>query len=446
LLKILPLLRETVTEIKRHKNSIFNMRHISLFVLFSLHVIYMRAESVTQIIMQKRAAVTVSPIRLYADSTYAKSTNTTFSEGELFEIIGETKLEHFDNTQNQTFKWYKVKALNGTMGWIFGDNLAVVMLERYVENGLKSFYKKEYNFDNGFEKAIVWVAATEGHDDKYSGKTYLNPAYKEFYLVITNDKGKCTFLNYANVSETGKKELQSVHFQDITNDKIDEIVLETSSLPTGRSMDERTLEVYSFKGGTLSKIFDEDLSLSWSDDAPTPAFSKFVEIEGSTIRVAYVDFKACEAFSLKSVSSEKNIKTEERCMEYVTVSKVWDKKTKTFKPLYAESRSPINAYTREAAVVRATPSVSGIIQGNIRPDERLVVIKHFENIIVEKNKKKIETWLFVKHPAGIYGYVLANQIKFKNIEYADLLEQYYKNPPFEKKDWVSDMPFVTVKK
>ena len=243
------------------------MRYVSLFILFFLHLIYVRAESVAQIILQKRAAVTVSPIRLYADSTYSKSTNTTFNEGELFEILGETKLEHFDNTQNQTFRWYKVKALNGTTGWIFGDNLAVVMPERYVENELKPFYKKEYNFDNGFEKAIVWVAATEGHDDKYSGKTFLNPAYKEFYLVVTNDKGKCSFLNYANVSETGKKDLQSVHFQDITDDKIDEIVLETSSLPTGRSFEERTLEIYSFKGGTLAKIFDEDLSLDDEDPA-----------------------------------------------------------------------------------------------------------------------------------------------------------------------------------
>jgi hypothetical protein len=422
------------------------MRYVTLFILFFSHLVYMRAESVAQIILQKRAAVTVSPIRLYADSTYSKSTNTTFSEGELFEILGETKLEHFDNTQNQTFRWYKVKALNGTTGWIFGDNLAVVMPERYVENELKTFYKKGYNFDNGFEKAIVWVAATEGHDDKYSGKSFLNPAYKEFYLVITNDKGKCTFLNYANVSETGRKELQSIHFQDVTDDKIDEIVLETSSLPTGRSMNERTLEIYSFKGGTLAKIFDEELSLSWSDDVPTPAFSKFVEVEGSSIRTAYVEFRACESFSLKSVSNEKSVNTEERCMEYVTVSQVWDKKTKTFKPLYTESHSPINACVREACFVRATPSVSGNIQGNVKPNERLVVVKHFERTIVEKNKKKIETWLFVKHPAGIYGYVLANQLTFKNIEYADLLEQYYTNPPFEKKDWISDMPFVSVKK
>jgi hypothetical protein len=422
------------------------MRYVTLFILFFAHLIYVRAESVAQIIMQKRAAVTVSPIRLYADSTYSKSTNTTFSEGELFEILGETKLEHFDNTQNQTFRWYKVKAMNGTVGWIFGDNLAVVMPERYVENNLKSFYKKEYNFDNGFEKAIVWVAATEGHDDKYSGKTFLNPAYKEFYLVITNDKGKCSFLNYANVSETGKKDLQSVHFQDVTDDKIDEIVIETNSLPTGRSMDERTLEIYSFKGGTLAKIFDEELSLSWSDDVPTPAFSKFVEIEGSTIRTAYVDFKSCEAYSLKSVSFEKNVKTEERCMEYVTVSQVWDKKAKAFKPLYAESRSPVVAYARDAALIKATPALSSATQGGMRPDDRLTVVKHFENITVEKNKTKIETWLFVKHPSGIYGYVLANKLKFKNMEYADLLEQYYKNPPFEKKDWVSDMPFVSVKK
>jgi hypothetical protein len=422
------------------------MRYVSLLILFFQHHIYLHAESVAQIILQKRAALTVSSVRLYADSTYAKSTNTTFNEGELFEILGETKLEHFDNTQNQTFRWYKVKAMNGTMGWIFGDNLAVVMPERYVEASLKPFYKKEYHFDNGFEKAIVWIAATEGHDDKHSSKAFLNPAYKEFYLVITNDKGKCSFLNYANVSETGKKDLQSIHFQDITDDKIDEIILETSSLPTGRSLGERTLEMYSFKGGTLSKIFEEDLTLMWQDDVPTPSYSKYIEIEGSTIRTAYVDFKACEAFSLKSVSGEKNITTEERCMDYVTYSQVWDKKNKTFKPLYEKSRSPLIAYAREAAEIKATPSVSGKSQGRIRVEDRLTVVKHFEHITIEKNKKRIETWLFVKHPAGIYGYVLANTLEFKNIEYAELLEQYYQKPPSEKKGWMSDMPFVIVKK
>ena len=422
------------------------MRSISLFVILILKIAAVKAESAAQIILQKRAAVTVSPVRLYADSTYSKTTETTYSEGELLEVIGETRLEHFDNSQNQTFRWYKVKSMTGIIGWIFGDNLAVVTPERFVENSLKIFYKKEYHFDNGFEKSLVWVAATEGHDDKYNGKVYLNPAYKEFYLVITNDKGKCTFLNYANVSETGKKDLQSVHFQDVTDNKIDEIILETSSFPTGRNLDTRTLEIYSFKSGALAKIFEEDLTLQWSEDVPTPAFSKFVEIEGATIRTAYVDFKACEAFSLKSISEGKNVKTEERCLEYVTISQVWNKTTKSFKSLYAESHSPLVGYPREPTAIRTTPSVSGIIQGNIKPEDRLTVVKHFENIVIEKNKKRIDTWLFVKHPTGVYGYVLANQIKFKNTEHADLLEQYYKNPPLEKKDWLSDMPFVSVKK
>jgi hypothetical protein len=422
------------------------MRYAALFILFCLKTVTTNAESVAQIILQKRAAVTVSPVRLYADSTFTKSTETTYSEGELFEVIGETKLEHFDNSQNQTFRWYKVKSMAGVVGWILGDNLAVVTPERYVEKELKPFYKKEYHFDNGFEKAIVWVAVTEGHDDKYSEKTYLNPAYKEFYLVVTNDKGKCTFLNYANVSETGRKELQSVHFQDVTDNKIDEIILETSSLPTGRALDERTIEIYSFKGGALVKIFDEELTLMWQDDMPTPSFSKFVEIEGSTIRTAYVEYKSCESYSLKSVSGEKNIKTDERCLEYVTTSQVWDKTAKRFKPLYAESRSPLVGHVREAASIKATPSVSGPSQATIKPEDRLTIVKHLENIIVEKNKKRIETWLFVKHPAGIYGYVLASQLKFKNVEHANLLELYYKNPPIEKKDWLSDMPFVSVKK
>ena len=295
------------------------IRFVGILFLFFTTATSVKADSVSQIIFQKRAAVTISPIRLYEDSTYAKSTNMNFTEGELFEVIGESVWEHFDNSQNQTFKWYNVRAMNGQTGWIFGDNLAVVMPERFVEYSLKPFYKKEARFDNGFEKSVVWMAAVEGHDDKHKGTAFMNPAYKEFYLVVTNERGKCSILNYANVNESGKKELQSVYFQDVTDNNVDEIIIETSSYPTGRSLDERNLEIYSFKAGTLSKIFEERLTLTWADDIPAPAFSKFIEIEGSTIRIAYVDYVSCEKYIL-GLPTDARSKDQERCMEYATSS------------------------------------------------------------------------------------------------------------------------------
>ena len=428
------------------------IRFVGILFLFFTTATSVKADSVSQIIFQKRAAVTISPIRLYEDSTYAKSTNMNFTEGELFEVIGESVWEHFDNSQNQTFKWYNVRAMNGQTGWIFGDNLAVVMPERFVEYSLKPFYKKEARFDNGFEKSVVWMAAVEGHDDKHKGTAFMNPAYKEFYLVVTNERGKCSILNYANVNESGKKELQSVYFQDVTDNNVDEIIIETSSYPTGRSLDERNLEIYSFKAGTLSKIFEERLTLTWADDIPAPAFSKFIEIEGSTIRIAYVDYVSCEKYILE-LPTDARSKDQERCMEYATSSFVWDKIERIFKPLYKESRTPINVATTHSTALKKTPSVSSAILITIQPNERLQVIKHFDEIVIEKSIKKVRNWFYVKHPSGIFGYIAANDIVFKNIEHAALLKEYYEKTPILKTAWSPEIsflkvvsPIVTVKK
>ena len=97
------------------------IRFIGILFLLNNLPPSLQADTASQLILRKRAAVTVSPVRMYADSMYSKSTETVFTEGELFEIIGETTREHYDNTQNQTFKWFKVRSLTGATGWIFGE-------------------------------------------------------------------------------------------------------------------------------------------------------------------------------------------------------------------------------------------------------------------------------------------------------------------------------------
>ncbi len=418
-------------------------RLLTICLFFITFANLAKADSVSQIILQKRAAVTVSSIRLYSDSSYAKSTDITFTEGEFFEVIGETVREHFDNSQNQTFKWYKVRSLSGEIGWIFGDNLAVVMPERFVDYTLKPFYKKEAHFDNGFEKSVVWVAAVDGHDDKHKASAFLNPSYKEFYLVVTNERGKCSILNYANVNESVKKELKSFYFQDVTDNNIAEIIIETSSNPTGKSLDEHVLEIYSFKAGTLSKIFEERLTLTWEDDLPSPAFSKFVEIEGSTIRIACVDYVACEKYGL-GFPTDNRSKTQERCLEYATCSYMWDKINRVFKPLYKESRTVITAVPKQSIALKKSPSLSSEVVSIIQPTDRIQIIKHFDDIVVEKGVKKVRNWFYVKHPSGVLGYVAANEVVFKNSEYTTILKNYYEQTPLLKSDWKPETTFVKV--
>jgi hypothetical protein len=399
------------------------------------------ADDAAKIILTKRAAVSVSPVRLYADSSYSASTETTYTEGSLFEILGETVLEYFDNTQNQTFKWFKIRAANGTTGWLFGDNLAVVLAENTVESNLRPYFKKSANFDNGFEKSTIWLANTNGHDVKTVPAT--NPSYQEFYLVVTNERGYCVLLNYANVSETNKKSLQSLHFQDLTENKVNEILLETTTIPTGSTLAEHVFEIYSFKSGALSKLFEERLTLTWEADVTAPSFSKFVEIEGTTIRVAYVDYVNCEKYSL-NLPTDARSKTQERCLEYVTYSFRWDKIERIFRPLYPESRRTVQAAVTETTTLKKDPSVYSDATLILAPADRLQIIKHYEILKVENGGKQLDTWLYVRHPSGALGYVRAKDIAFKNMEHGTVLREYYQKPPLWKPDWHSAINFVKV--
>ncbi|MDZ7881092.1 MAG: SH3 domain-containing protein [Saprospiraceae bacterium] len=416
-------------------------KNISVLLLFFYFVLPTKAaDDAAKIILTKRAAVSVSGVRLYADSSYAAATETTFTEGEVFEVLGETGLEHLDNTQNQTFKWFKIRALNGTIGWIFGDNLAIVLPENSVESLLRPYFKKTKGFDNGFEKSTTWLAYTDGHDVKT--KPALNPSYREFYLVVTNERGRCVLLNYANKSETNRKSLQSLYFRDVTENKIDEILIETTAIPMGSTLSEHVFEIYSFKSGALTKLFEERLTLTWETDVPAPSFSKFVEIEGKVIRVAYIDYINCDKFSL-NLPTDVRSKTQERCLEYVTYSFRWDKIERVFKPLYPESRSSVPAIvSADKTPLKMTPSVSSTTIVLISPVDRLQVVKHFEVLTVENGEKKIDTWLYVKHPIGILGYVRGKDIQFKSTEHATVLNTYYQKPPLWKPNWRSEVNFV----
>ena len=96
------------------------VKYFSILFFCGLSPSNIFADTTAQMIRTKKVGVTVSPVRMYADSNYTKSTETTFTEGELFEIVGETVREHYDNTQNQTFKWYKIHTSGGKSGWVFG--------------------------------------------------------------------------------------------------------------------------------------------------------------------------------------------------------------------------------------------------------------------------------------------------------------------------------------
>ena len=177
---------------------------------------------------------------------------------------------------------------------------------------------------------------------------------------------------------------------------------------------------------------------------PSPALSKFVEIEGSTIRVAYLDFVDCSKYSM-GLPTDIRSRTEERCLEYVTYSFVWDKTLRQFRELYKPSRRTAQATVSQPIAMKTMPAVSAVSHQQILPDDRVQVIKHYEKMKQENGKKSIETWFYVKHPSGVLGYVPANKIVFKNTEHAVLLKSFYEKTPLMKQDWHTTNHFVVIR-
>ena len=417
------------------KTTTFSFLFWCFFVF--LNPIFGEEDTITQLILRGKAAVNISSVRLYTDSTFTQASQTVFTEGELFEIVGESKQLHLDDSQTQLFKWYKVKnATNGTEGWIFGDNLALIPPKNNVSEPLQPFFQKNIAFDNGFEKSILWVAHVEGRDVVNQQKAYLNPLYQDQYLVVTNPQGRSVNIQIGNNNESGKKTLQKIQFQDVNQNNIEDIIIETLITPTGGNMDTRNMEIYSFQGGTLAKIWEERLTLTYEQDVPSPALFKSVEIDKTgTIRVAYLDYVLCEEYKQK-LTTDTRSKTLERCLEYVTYSFLWDTKKRSFEAFYAPNRSIPTAMATQSLALRTSPNVTSEVLLWLDPSEKVQVVKHSEAYKVnEIGEKKIENWLYVRHPAGVYGYLDARYVQFRNIEQAATLARYYQNPPLMKQDW-----------
>ncbi len=391
-------------------------------------------------IEKKRVAASLGSVTLCTDSAFATASNVFFEEGELFEVIGETAKEHDDKNQNQKFKWYKIKANNQKTGWIFGDALAL------INNGilpveLLAFHKKKFNFSNGFENALCWIAEINGSESKLAS-AMMNPVYKETYLVITNGNGNSVVVNLSGESVSSEYHLKSLNIRDLTEDKSDEIIVEKSSFSAGNNLENRDIEIFSFQSGTLRKVFEEHQTLTDGDNTPSPSLHKILEINTKSIRVAYVDFVRCENYK-QAFSYDLQTKTQERCLEYVTLTYDWDESKKQFVTLYDENRTPLQAFAKKNYFLKKSPSDTAQVIAKITAEEELIVIKSYENFTMPLNAElKIDIWLYVKSTDGVYGYLPAYQVYFGDIEHTVILHEYFNTPPNNRQDWKSEELFL----
>lgn len=427
-------------------------------------------------IIAPNTATTIAPMRLYGDSTFIKPTEKNLSEGELVEIIGETQKAYEDNSQRQKFKWYRVRTPKGDEGWLFGDNLAVLLPDAAVSEVAKPFFRRAVSFDNGFENSVIWFGQVEGRENIHK-QDFMNPTYRELYLIITNDLGKSVTILIGGAEQTGKKELRRLEIFDVTGNRTPEIIMETTNLPSNSNIESRQIEIHGFQAGTLQKIFDEAMTLSFDGEMPSPALSKQIEIEGQNIRISYIDFVSPEKYSLGFPTQAKLGSTTERCLEFVTRSLVWDDKLRRFTNLYHETRStPLVTARRKVYLKDAIPTTYTVPKKPIvakpnkvkeefvskgteyprQPDEeeesvrkmgvkpliaaqfseRLQVIKQVEKYMkMEDGTKVLEHFFLVRHASGMIGYLNARDVHFRYSDHADLLNRYYNNPPLSKTDW-----------
>lgn len=394
--------------------------------------------------LPSRPGTALNKVILYPDSSFFAHSNIFYEEGTLFEVLKETRFEHEDEAQNQKFKWYQVKAPDDKIGWIYGDGLAVVVPTADILPALSNFHLRKFNFSEELIETTIWIAGIEGKDN-FHEDDYLNPLYKEYYLVLTSRLGKSYHIQFAGESAMGQSKLQEFILQDLTADNIPELVFLKSNFDNGNNSENRVLEIYAFQAGSITKVFEEQMDLMYAHKVPSPALFKFIEIDEKTIRVAYVDYLACADYSLMLTPKELD-KANEKCLEYVTYSFVWQEATQTYQSLYEESRTAVEGkLIPEKGFLRSAPTYLSEVVEKLDPATTVKVVQHFEKIITQRGEKKVIPYLYVQSPTGNYGYIHAKDLQLQVGEHAAILNRFYKNPPLNKQDWTIDTNFLTIK-
>ncbi len=385
--------------------------------------------------IDKRSAAALNQVVLYEDSTFIHHSNHTYREGALFRVLDETTKQHPDADQKQKFKWYKVETPDKRTGWIFGDGLAVYVEKNDVEPVLLPLHRKQIDLGQGFENSLMWIASIQGRDN-FHAHDYMNPLYNEYYLVITNARGKSILLRCAGESARGETDIKDVQTRDLTGDAVPEIIIQRSTLNVGSHLDQREIEIFSLKAGTFSSVFRQHFTLAYDNEFPSPSLYKYIDIEDKGIRISYVDYVPCSKYAHHE--ADPRFKRRERCMEYVTDYLSWDARKKEFSSAYGETRMDISGGVYESTPLKPEPERGSKTLTYIPNTERITIIKHYEEYVLEHGKKKIRNWFFVKTTNGKTGYIQAENAGLIEVEHADILNRYYANPPLSKTTWKMD--------
>lgn len=389
------------------------MRLILFFICLFLSFSLFGSTTPVDVIFSGRAGTALNSLTIYSDSSFTKPTFSNFSAGTLLDILDETDLEHEDDAQNQTFKWYKVKSTTGKEGWVFGDGLAVIIPEARLDKAFLSSYKKRMKFNNGFEQSVVWMAAIEGHDN-FHANALLNPLYFEGYIVITNHRGKSVHIHYGGESTQGVSLVKELQFQELTGDTAPELIMLRMQEGLRSKTPLHTFELYSFQSGTIRKVFEERLDFPDQEESISKCTNKFLELDRNTIRVEYLQSKSCDQYTLPLRTGIGGTSSEQ-CLELVTYTYHWNISQKKYQILYDANHSAPQAKSKKPGVfLQQSPAQEAARIRSIHPDEYLDVIRQQDSWVTERGKQFKVSYFYVRLRDGIYGYVPAQLTRFTN--------------------------------
>jgi hypothetical protein len=382
------------------------------------------------VILVSRAAIVLDSCMVKALDNFDSKTVTSVSKGSLLEYVSSSN-DYMPNKKNvQSYKWYKVKDDKKVLGWIYGENLAISKNDRELNDIYKPYHKSTLKLGYGFEKSLIWFAATDGMDmDDQKNKS---PVYDEF-CVMTNQYQNNVIIHTSKKNVQGTTNLVKFKILPIISEKSNEILLQTTTTPSNGELPLQNIIIYSLDNGSLNTILDEPIDLRLDDYTKSPALCKIVEIEGNTVRFAYPDYLKCGTSS------------NTMCMSYKTNTLIWDKKKRQFKSLYNESEAPLAAILQLGTELKVNPYIAASYSNFLPKDTKVVVLEEVLNYATtKKGVKKTDIWFKVKSENGNTGFIPGSTAKFIGIEHSAVLNNYYTNTPLLRNEWKDSKDFVVI--
>lgn len=401
------------------KEMVNTFLRLVIFLSFSLAV---KGSTPMVWIDEGTAAIALNNLTLYADSSFSGRTVAFYKEKSLFRLLDKTAQLYEDDAQKQLYRWYKVETHDQRVGWIYGNDLAVMEPSYKVPNVLKGYYKRDKFFPNHFGNAKIWVAAMEGQD-LLSDKKHLKPSYREEYLIFTNRDVASDFVLITTYNLYGASSLKEIFLKDITGNGTRELIIATEYFKTGSTQASRDVEVYRFQKEKLEKIFEEAISLEMPARKKSPCGFKQINIQPQTIRIEYVDFTICNKGSNHIASSISS--TQEYCVEYVTYSYYWNVSGSSFNMLYAPSRSTLTArMIFPDTKLRDQPGKFGRELLSL-PYATVVTVEE----LVSNDVNQTNDWFLIRTEYGKEGYVPANSLMLRETTHAGIINSFYNGQP-----------------